>query len=489
MKNKRIVIIGGGTAGWITANLFAKRWNDQKIEVTLIESPDIPIIGVGEGSTPYIKNLFTTLDIAECEWMDKCNATFKNGIQFNNWSSTKGFEGYFHPFLSELDAQHIPEFEKLTQMRRQGFDVPCHPDEFFLMTKLTNQFKLPHSPKHFPFRNAYSYHFDSHLLGEFLRNNGIKLGVTHIQANITDVKLKECGEIAYVETDTSNQFDADLFVDCTGFKSLLMNKALNVPFVSYKNNLFNDSAVAVPTKVKNKAKPCTVSTALNAGWAWEIPLQNRVGNGYVYSSDYISSEEAEQELINKIGKENIIGPVRHLKMRVGRAEKVWFKNCLAIGLSQGFIEPLEATALHIVQKTVEDFITAYEQSNFSTTYQNEFNVNTNHDYERLRDYIVMHYLTNSRNDTQYWRDARSNITISNSLNSAIKCWYSGGDLNQHLDQQGINHFYTSASWHAMLAGVGCFPEINRAKNIDSEPANTLSIKTFIERCSVNYPTL
>ena len=489
MHNKKIVIVGGGTAGWITANLFAKRWSQHDFEITLIESPNIPIIGVGEGSTPYIKNLFNTLEIAENEWMDKCNATYKNGIQFNDWSSVKGFKSYFHPFLSELDDQNIPLFEYNTLLRRQGYNTPCHPDDYFLMSTLNKLSKEPIPAQNFPFNSAYSYHFDSHLLGDFLRENALKMGVTHIRANISKVNLNQASDICSIDTDDNRSFISDLFVDCTGFKGMLIQQSLNVPFISFNDNLFNDSAIAIPSKLTPNIKPSTISTAMSAGWSWKIPLKNRVGNGYVYSSKYQTVESAEQELKDKIGHHNITGETRYLKMRVGRVKYPWYKNCLAIGLSQGFIEPLEATALHIVQKMVEEFIDFYEAGNFTLKHQETFNNKTNFDYERLRDYIVMHYVTNSRNDTQYWHDARTKVVVSDYLKSALQTWFTGKDLRKKLDQQNVSHFYSSPSWHAMLAGVGCFPSVNTKLIPPNNTDNIEAIKKFLYRCSLNYPTI
>lgn len=480
-----ITIVGGGTAGWIAANLFAKQWPNKKI--SLIEAPDIPTVGVGEGSTPYIQKLFETLEIEEETWMAECNATFKNGITFSNWSSVPGCTSYFHPFFSEIDELHIPTFEHNCYLRRKGNDVITHPDNFFLLKKLTDQSKKPHSPKHFPFKNIYAYHFDAELLGKFLRKNAIKLGVKHIVAKVNTVETNVNGEIACVHTNTNKRYFADFFIDCTGFRALLINKTLNVPFISFADNLFNDSAVAIASPFDPMYKPQTVSTAMKAGWAWHIPLTNRVGNGYVYSSRYLSNEEAEQELRAKIGPSAKEMKARHLKMRVGRTKYHWYKNCLAVGLSQGFIEPLEATALHIVQDTIEQFIKAIDMAkNNSYEYQDHFNQSVTFGYESLRDYIVLHYLSNSRNDSQYWIDARNKINISASLNKIMQTWFSGGNLKEELINQQVEHFYSSMSWHAMLSGVGLFPKINTQHNKHTEITSITDIHRFLERAAMNY---
>ncbi|AWB65675.1 tryptophan 7-halogenase [Saccharobesus litoralis] len=446
----------------MTASLLAKQW--PQADITLIESPNIPTVGVGEGSTPYIRHLFKTLDISEAQWMSKCNATFKNGITFKHWSIRKGFESYFHPFLSQYDDDVTPLFAQHTRLRRHGYPITCHPDNYYLTKELTNQRKscqLQDSSN--PVETLYAYHFDAEKLGLLLKEKSLALGVNHLLGNISQVKQAENGDIASVVSDEQGELSADIFVDCTGFKALLMQKTLNTPFVSYSDNLFNDSAVAIASPKIDNYSPQTVSTALSNGWAWHIPLQNRVGNGYVYSAKYQTADSAEQELRHFIGQDRVKDvEARHIKMRVGRSEKHWNKNCLAVGLSQGFIEPLEATALHLVQDTIESFIAAIEEGKGTTAKQDYFNDKINYAFERVRDYIVTHYISNSRNDTPYWQDCRK-IPVSDSLQRILYAWFNGMDVAEELDLQQISQYYPSASWHALLAGVGTFPEPDPSK--------------------------
>lgn len=460
---KSILIIGGGTAGWMAAALLAKRW-PSSYDIKLIESENIPTVGVGEGSTPYIRKLFETLNIKESEWMPQCNATFKNGITFKHWSTQSGYEHYFHPFLSQFDQDTTPIFEQHTQLRRHGYALSAHPNRYFLTTELTRQRKSPHlKDENDPSITLYAYHFDAALLGNILKNKAKSLGVTHLTGTIDHVAQLPCGDISNVYCQKNGQLTADLFVDCSGFKALLIEKTLKVPFISYSDNLFNDSAIAIASPADANYFPQTVSTALDSGWAWSIPLTNRTGNGYVYSSKYQSQESAEKALRKLINDNRSNStPARHIKMRVGRSTQHWHKNCLAVGLSQGFIEPLEATALHLVQDTIESFMTAYEKGNSTTEYQAYFNDKINYAFERVRDYIVLHYYTNSRTDTQYWRDCRK-VPISDSLKRIIYAWYNGLDLTQELELQQISQYYPPASWHAMLAGVGAYPNIDPTK--------------------------
>ena len=271
-----------------------------------------------------------------------------------------------------------------------------------------------------------------------------------------------------------------------------------MPFISFKENLFNDSAVtiSVPRKSQQQVNSQTISTAMKCGWAWDIPLTNRTGNGYVYSSEYCSAEQAEFELREKL---SLIGEdvdVRHLTMNVGRVAKHWHKNCVAIGLSQGFIEPLEATALHFVQESIEGFIDSYTAGSFSNSNQTQFNQKMNSRFDGIRDYIVAHYRLSSREDTEYWRKNSANPNISNNLKKIVQCWVAGDDLNKALVQPGMVSFYPPVSWHAMLAGYGVFPELT-AQNLLTEKFGHSAIDAaqkydlahidqFIQRCSVNF---
>ncbi len=457
---KQILIVGGGTAGWMAASLLQHHLSSQGFNIALLESDNIATVGVGEGSTPYIKQFFQTLGIDEKEWMSKCDATFKSGITFKDWSTRKGFTQYFHPFTSSIDPESYDIFRQVTHLRHKNFRVESHPDQYFLQSELIRQRRLPISTQPSHVNSIYAYHFNAGKLGEYLKKRAIKLGVQHLIDDVIDVNLSLSGDIASIMTASGRELKADIFIDCTGFKSLLIEKALKVPFTSFKDNLFNDAAVTVASEAKNSYSPQTISTAMTAGWRWDIPLTSRTGNGYVYSSDFINAEQAEQELKQAINLTNANVEVRHIKMKVGRLDKHWHKNCVAIGLSQGFIEPLEATALHIVQLSIEQFIEQYKQGSFTNKHQDFYNHGVNHMFEHIRDYIVLHYLTNSRNDSAYWRACRHDIKLSDRLQAAMEVWCSGGDLDQELHRQQVTQYYSSMSWYVLLAGMGIFPNIN-----------------------------
>ncbi len=480
--------MGGGTAGWMAANLMAARWADQNIDITLMESADIGIIGVGEGSTPQLKGFMDSLGIEEAEWMPRCNATYKAGISFRGWSTKPGFEEYFHPFPAQPDDYTAPAFFHNSYVRRQGVDVEGHPDHFFLASHLAKHKLSPIAQDSFPFEINYGYHFDSSLLGKYLAEKAHERGVERITATVTDVNLNSAGDIESVVTDAGETLAADFFLDCTGFRALLIQQTLKTPFNSFADNLFNDSAVVMPTPSTERIESQTISTAMKNGWAWSIPLTSRVGNGYVFSSSFCSADEAETEMRAHLGLLDSDVEARHLKMKVGQVQQHWSKNCLAVGLSQGFIEPLEATALHLVQETVQGFIEAYEKGSFSDTHRKDFNASVSTRFERVRDYIVAHYRVNSRTDSEYWLANARNEKLSTSLRSILQTWVSGKNLSDELDRQDIDNYYPSISWHCLLAGYGIYPNQDQLK-AGNEMANKHSlpqIEEFIRRCALNF---
>jgi 2-polyprenyl-6-methoxyphenol hydroxylase-like FAD-dependent oxidoreductase len=486
--NKHIVILGGGTAGWMTANLMAVKWQKTGIQISLVESPTIGTIGVGEGSTPQLKSFFDQIGVAEHEWMPACNATYKNGIRFNGWSSRPGFESYFHPFASRIDAFSAPALFYNSVHRRKGLKVDCHPDRFYLSAKLAEQHKTPIPDHNFPFPIGYGYHFDANLLGQFLSTKAISKGVKHIQAKVVNVGMQTNGDIAKLQLDNGSEISGDIFVDCSGFSGRLIQKALKVPFVSFKENLFNDSAVAMPSPACQPLRSQTISTTMKYGWAWDIPLTNRVGNGYVYSADHCTAEQAEIELRTKLNLLDSNVEARHLKMKVGRVEKHWHRNCFAVGLSQGFIEPLEATALHFVQETIERFIEVYEKNNFSIDNQDEFNQLINQRFEGIRDYIVAHYRLSSRDDTDYWRANSANPHISNQLKQIVKGWMAAEDITHIIQQAKVQSYYPPFSWLCILAGYGIFPNqlADASKDNMVHKYDLDYVDDFIQRSSLNF---
>lgn len=485
-RPRQIVIVGGGTAGWMTASLLAHRWPRERVAVTLVESPDIGIIGVGEGSTPSLKRFFEVLGVAEDEWMPACHATYKASIRFRGWSPASGIADYSHPFLTQIDVHTEEAFTLNCRNRRLGLDVPTRPDDFFLNGVLAAQGKAPVAPENFPFRMEYGYHFDSALLGNFLRDLAVSAGVTHLSRRLVDCDRAENGDIAAVVTAEGDRLAGDFFVDCSGFAGLLIKQALGVPFCRFKENLFNDAAVVLPTPRDPVTSVETVSSALSNGWFWSIPLTSRVGNGYVYSTDFIGADAAEVELRQALGCHDDRIAARHLRFEVGQLSRHWDRNCLAVGLAQGFIEPLEATALHLVLNTVELFMNNFEKGDFSSRYRDAFNQSIGDRVERVRDYIVAHYKMNTRDDSEYWRANRENMTLSEPLLHILDVWFRRGDLAQELARQDNLSHFGSASWHCLLAGYGAFPPLNAEQRDDVDFFRDRNIAAFLNGCALNF---
>lgn len=488
LMKKKCLIVGGGTAGWMAALMLQKNFGDDWV-IELIESSKTGIIGVGEGSTPLLKTFFDGLGIEEKLWMPACNATYKAGIRFEGWSARPGFESYFHPFYSHFDRDNAKALIYNSHLRRAGKNVHAHPDVFSYNHYLASARLAPVTPHHFPFEVQYGYHFDAALLAEFLKQQAIARGVIHRVAHIVDVSLSDAGEIASVLDDNGQQYRADWFFDCSGFAALLIGAALKTPFVSYADTLWNDRAVTLAMPADNCPPTETLSCALTHGWAWRIPLQSRVGVGYVYSSRYVTPEAAEQELRRYAGVPDTVA-VKHLSMTVGRRQQHWRGNCVAVGLSQGFIEPLEATSLALTHQTLTRFINAITHGHVNQSERSRFNDAVNKSYDDVRDYISLHFLTNGREDSAYWIDNREKPgPVSDNVKRAFACWFDNGDLPALLKHLNIDGAYSANSWHYLLAGMGLFPAsetLTAPDPVELKDIRPEQIREFLERCSLNH---
>ena len=364
----------------------------------------------------------------------------------------------------------------------------AHPDRYFLAARLAEQRLGPIPDENFPFAVEYGYHFDAHLLGEFLKGKATAKGVTHIAGRVLEVNQDATGNIVSLLTDTGQTVAGDFFVDCSGFIGLLLQQALGVQFRSFSANLFNDSAVVLPTDQVDKIGSQTVSTAMQHGWAWEIPLTHRIGNGYVYSSSHCSTDQAETELRTALGQLESKAEARHLQMKVGCVEETWRRNCLAVGLAQGFIEPLEATALNVVCTTVADFLATTDSAGFDESARAAFNARSLERFERIRDYIVAHYRLNSRDDTDYWRENRENGNLSDTFRKISQLWISGKNLALEFERQKIRSAYGPMSWCCLFAGHGVYPELSHGQRPDAAATkiDMVEVDDFIRRSAMNF---
>ena len=479
---RRIVIAGGGSAGWIAASLFQHHFTGTDTEITLVESDKVPVIGVGEGSTPHLRQLFSTLGIAEDDWMPHCHATYKNGIRFEGWQSDHA-PGYFHPFPSAPDRHTAGAFLQACERRRQRINLACLPDDYFLANWLTTHHKAPlQRTGSLTIPLNYAYHFDASRLATLLANHTTKQGLKHIRGTVNTVTRHQSGDIDALLLDDGQRIPGDFFVDCTGFRSLLLQQTLEVGFLSYADALFNDAAVACASVRHENPVPATRSVAMENGWRWEIPLTHRTGNGYVYSSQFENKNNAAARLSEVLGNQGNADDIRHIPMKVGRTASSWAKNCLVVGLSQGFIEPLEATALHLVQETTEQFLSAWEAGSYTPLHRDEFNSRIAGRFDGIRDYIVAHYVLSKRSG-KYWDAVRAEAKRSDTLTALLQCWNDGGNLVQFIQDNQIGHYYSAVSWYCLLSGYDAYPAISAALDKD---ASLTAITPLLEKWGATF---
>ena len=425
----RVVIVGGGSAGWLAAGIIAAS-SPAHVQTTLIESPDINPIGVGEGTWPTMRATLETIGISETEFFRECDASFKQGSKFSCWTSLSKDDDYYHPFTSPA---------KYHDINLAPFWLPFK-DKISFANAVCPQAvicDLGYAPKQISTAEYgavlnYGYHLDAGKFAPFLHKHCVeKLGVNYASANVTGINSQENGDIKSVTTDSCGDIEGDLFIDCTGMQSLLLGKHYAIPFVSRKDILFNDSALAVQIPYGEGADNIashTLSTAQTNGWIWDIGLQSRRGIGHVFSSAYSSDESAERELRNYIAPsvgqkmaEEIA--LRKISFNPGHRQSFWHKNCVAIGLSAGFIEPLEATALVLIELSAKMISEQFPVNRSAMDIlAKRFNSTLDHHWQRIIDFLKLHYVLTKRTDTEYWRDNCRTDTIPESLREMLELW-------------------------------------------------------------------
>jgi len=448
---RHILIVGGGSAGWMAAAAFSNVLGPD-CRITLVESELIGTVGVGEATIPTIRLLNQTMGVDERVFLQETQGTFKLGIDFVNWGRTG--HRYFHPFgFLGLPFDGLPVHQHWLKHRADPDSRSL--DDYSLAWQAARQgrFSFPTlNPQQLTSTYNYAFHFDASLYARHLRSLSVKRGVQRIEGKITRVlRDGQSGFVTGVQMESGDLIEADFFIDCSGFRSLLLGDALGVNYESWSQWLPCDRAVAMPCAIDGPPAPYTRSTALSAGWQWTIPLRHRIGNGYVFSTSFISEDEATEVLQSRLpGAAQ--GTPRLLKFTPGRRAKAWEKNVLALGLASGFLEPLESTSLHLVHSGITTLLSLFPDKHCDATIQQEYNRRFSIEMERIRDFIILHYKLNQRDDHDMWRHC-AHMQVPDSLQERMTLFKQGGHL------QVDNHdLFGAESWLAVHLGQFNFPD-------------------------------
>lgn len=436
---KRVVIAGGGTAGWVTAAALSSQLGSL-LDITLIESDQIGTVGVGEATIPTHKTFHTLLGIDEREFMRACKASFKLGIAFENWGQVG--DRYIHSFGQIGKSTWMGDFQHMwMQAQSAGFGGDINDYCFELQAAEANKFATSDKAQ-----INYAYHLDAGLYAQFLRAYSEARGVMRREGKISQVKLDpENGFISGLKMDNGDTVSGDLFIDCTGFKGLLIGEALGVGFDDWTHLLPMDRAWAVQTESSGEIPPYTRSIAQSAGWQWRIPLQHRVGNGHVFASEYMSEDEGRDVLMNSLDGTPVIEP-RLIRFKAGQRRQTWFKNCIALGLSSGFLEPLESTAIHLIQIGATRLVQMFPFNGVNDSIVRHFNAHAEAELEGIRDFLILHYVLTERDDSEFWRQ-RKDLDIPPSLQQRIELYRDNALTFQH----GLDLFRVD-SWLQVMRG-------------------------------------
>jgi hypothetical protein len=449
---RKIVIVGGGTAGWMTAAPLALKLGN-RCEVTLIESPEIGTVGVGEATLPTIRYYNLALGLDGADFVRKTQATFKLGIDFKDWGhiGNRFFHGFgdFGPAI-ENRSPHL----YWLRLAREVKDMPSYEEWSMATVMARNGRFLPPYGDRPAASNAYSYafHFDAGLYAAYLRDYAMQRGVQRVEGMITDVEQHpETGFITAVKLRDGRRVEGDLFVDCSGFRGLLIEGVYKAGYDDWSAMLPCNSAQAVPCASVEKLTPYTTSTAKSAGWTWRIPLQHRTGNGHVYCNAFTTDDEASRVLLDGLDG-RALGEPRQLRFTTGRRRKSWIKNCVAIGLSSGFLEPLESTSINIIENTVGWLIQYFPDRDCHPALADEFNRLVSQRYESVRDFIILHYKVTNRTDSEFWRYC-ANMPIPDTLQHQIELFRETGHVVIY-DAQG----FSVPSHVSLMMGLGIVPK-------------------------------
>ena len=468
---KNIVIVGGGSAGWLTAGIIAAEHSschESSIEITLVESADVAPIGVGEGTWPSMRSTLKKMGISETEFLLACDASFKQGSKFTNWATNTN-EHYFHPFTLPhgFNELNLAPFWQPFRDKISFADAVCEQSHIGLHGLAPKQI----STAEYSFAANYGYHLDAGKFSQFLQKHCTeKLHVKHIIDHVIQVNASVTDDIASITTKQHGEISGDLFIDCTGSASILLAKHYKIPFINKKDVLFNDSALAVHVPYEKENSPIasfTSSTAQTAGWIWDIALPSRRGVGYTYSSAHISDEKAEEALRTYItpamGEKSVQSvTIRKIGISPGHREKFWHKNCVAIGMAAGFIEPLEASALVLIElsaKMISEQLPANRQ--VMDIVAKRYNAKFLHRWDNIVDFLKLHYVLSKRTDSDYWFDNRQENQIPETLREQLALWQYQAPYK--FDAIHTEEMFPAASFQFVLYGMGFITEPTRQK--------------------------
>ena len=441
----RVVILGGGTAGWMTAAALSKTLS-RDVSITLLESDDIGTVGVGEATIPTIHWFNDLIGLDEAEFVRATRASFKLGIEFVDW--TRPGSRYLHPFgFYGVPGSGLPFHQRWLKAQSDGLERPLW--DFSLATQLAeqNRFAKPVSdPRSILSTLGYAWHFDASLYAGYLRSLCTPRGVTRVEGRLSNVERDgETGRVTALNTGKGERLEGDLFIDCSGFRALLIEGELGAGFEDWSHWLPCDRAAAVPCERVAETTPFTRSTARSAGWQWRIPLQHRTGNGYVYSSAHISDDEAASTLMANLDGAALAEP-RLLRFKAGRRKTVWSQNVVAIGLASGFLEPLESTSIHLIQSGIAKLLSLFPDRHFDPALARRFNALFEADMDNIKDFLILHYHANERVGEPLWDHCRT-MAIPDTLQARMDDYRRSGRL-----MLGSDDLFREASWLAVLNG-------------------------------------
>jgi len=456
----RIVVVGGGAAGWLTAGILSAEHKNKAIEVTLIESPDIPTIGVGEGTWPTMRTTLNKMGLSETEFIKSCNASLKQGSKFVGWRNGSADDKYYHPFTAPVGFSETNVYAAW----QSEYSAMSFGDAVTIQGRMCDLNRAPKqiSTPEYAGVLSYGYHLDAGKFSELLKKHCVKsLGVRHIVDNVVGVQSSESGDIASVETQNNGCFVGDLFVDCSGERCLLLGGHFGVDFVDKKHESINDRAMVVQVPYAEESSSiasATIATAQSSGWTWDIGLSSRRGVGYVYSSAHITDDDAEGELRRYVARdlpEHLVENLqaRLLTIRPGHREKFWHRNCVAIGMAAGFIEPLEASALALVELSanmVRDELPMTRGG--MAIVERRFNQVFSYRWQRIIEFLKLHYIISERRDTDYWRDVTAIESVPRGLKELLELWRSRPP--QRYDFIHTEELFPFASYQYVLYGMG-----------------------------------